>query len=180
MSTLEINLLKRDAGSARAFSDLEQKFQIGAWWSLIGLLACGIIIGTTFFILQATSTRSISQNDRLRKQIDSQLLKEGILLSLKERTIIAGKALDADRPWGNLFPILSNLALQENIKSLSVDETGKVNLNLLFGSIDDAIVLVNNAVTLVDGLSIHSPQLVSFALREDGSVQLGLSFVPAL
>jgi len=176
----EINLLTRDLGSARGLPELEEKLQIGAWWSLVALLGSGIVIGALFFFLQAKSDQSNTYNRVLRQQIDAQLVKEGILVSLKERANIAGKALAADRPWGNLFPILNAITQVININTLTIDETGKVSIQLKLGSVDEAVTVVTNMLSLANQHTVRSPQLLSFAIKDDGAVQMGMSFIPSL
>jgi hypothetical protein len=180
MSSAEINLLKRDVSSSRSFSLLEDRLRIAAWWSLVALFATGIVIGTLFFYLNSRSEQLNQQNTQLGQQINTQLVKEGILASLKSRADIARKALDVARPWGNLFPILTQIASQNQLLSLTVDETARVNIVLKLGSVDDAVNIVDNVIALAGQNTLHSPQLLSFTIKDDGSVQMGLSFVPVL
>lgn len=180
MSTAEINLLKRVGGPARDFNDLENKLRLAAWWSLAALLGVGIIIGSTFFFLKARSGQMSSENTQMGGQIDAQVVKEGILVSLKERSDVAGKALEAVRPWGNLFPILIQIAPATQLKSLSIDETTRVSLLLSLGSVDDAVTVVTNVISLSGLHTVRSPQLLSFSIKDDGTVQMGVSFIPIL
>ena len=180
MSTAEINLLKRDGGSLRTLTDLEDKLHLISWWSLVALFACGIILGTAFFYLNARSDQLQAQNAQLGRQIDAQLVKEGILVSLRERSDVAKRALDAARPWGHLFPILSNIAQPLQLKSVSIDESARVSLVMILGSVDDAVTVVSNVITLSSQHSLRLPQLVSFVIKDDGTVQMGVSFIPTL
>lgn len=172
--------MKRDVNSSRTFADLEDKLRLAAWWCLIALLAAGIVIGTSYFYLNAKTDQLNAKNADLGKQIDAQLVKEGILSSLKARVGIAKKSLDSARPWGNLFPILTSVALPTQLKSISIDETAHVNVVLLLGSVDDAVTVVTNVISLAGQHVVRQPQLLTFAIKGDGTVQMGISFIPVL
>lgn len=180
MSNTEINLLKRDAHTNEFLLSFEENLRVAAWWSLIGLLGVGIIIGTFFVVLSARAHRLEQDSARLGQQINAQLVKEGILLSLKQRTVIAGKALDAARPWGNLFPLLAQITGPSDLRMLSVDEAGKVSVTIKVYSIDDAATIVANIIALTEQGSLRLPQLLSFSVHETGEVQMGVLFVPIL
>lgn len=179
MSATEINLLKRSA-SSRTFVELEEKLRSASWMALVALLIIGVAIGSAYFYLTNRSAQLSQRKQDLTRQIDTQIVKEGILVSLKERSTIAGKALDAARPWGNLFPLLPAVANPRLMKTLSVDEVGRVTLILGLPSIDEAVTIVNSLVSLTGTKKMRSPQLVSFLVKDDGSVQMGISFIPVL
>lgn len=180
MSNEDINLLKRDFTSGGVIAAIENKLRIAAWWSIISLLASGIIIGTLYVVL--TSRAGLLEEDvkTTAQRINAQSVKEGILLSLIQRTDIAKKALDAARPWGNLFGILTRMAAPTQLHTLTIDEAGKVNVMFVLSSVDDAVTIVSNVIALTQQQILHNPQLVSFVIQPDGKVQMSLSFVPVL
>ncbi|MEK7532915.1 MAG: hypothetical protein AAB542_00615 [Patescibacteria group bacterium] len=180
MSNSEINLIKKDASSFRKLAFLEEKLRIATGWFLGLLFVAGLTIGISFLVMSSRMKTLESRKIELTKQINLQTVKEGILLSLKERTGIAGKALDAAKPWGKLFTLLGLIASEANYNALSIEESGRVTANIYLGSIDEAVVVVSNTISLADEKMLRSPQLISFVFKEDGIVQLSLSFHPAL
>ncbi|MEK7073791.1 MAG: hypothetical protein AAB960_00500, partial [Patescibacteria group bacterium] len=180
MSNSEINLIKKDVSSFRKIAFLEEKLRFVTLWFLGLLLVGGITIGISFLVMSSRMKTLESRKIELTKQINLQTVKEGILLSLKERTGIAGKALDAAKPWGKLFTLLGLIASEANYNALSIEESGRVTANIYLGSIDEAVVVVSNTISLADEKMLRSPQLISFVFKEDGIVQLSLSFHPAL
>lgn len=172
--------MKRDVSSSRTFAELEDKLRLAAWWALIALFVAGIAIGTSYIYLTSRTDQLNATNADLGRQIDAQQVKEGILSSLKARTDIAKKALDAARPWGNMFPILTSIALPTQLKSISIDETAHVSLVLLLGSVDDAVTIVTNVISLAGQHVVRQPQLLTFVIKADGTVQMGISFIPVL
>jgi len=181
MANTEINLLHRRVGpDEEGLAHLESSLKIAAWWSLIALLGIGIIVGTIFVVLSTRIQQLERGKAQLIQQINAQSVKEGILLSLKQRTIIAGKALDAARPWGNLFPMLTQITDSANYRSLTIDDAGKVSVQLTLTSVDDAVIAVSNIIALTQQGTVKLPQMLVFTASDDGSVQMGMSFVPVL
>ncbi len=178
MSNSPINLIKKDVSSFRKLSVIEDKLRLATWWFLGVLFVIGLGIGISFFLISARMRDLESRKVELTKQINLQNVKEGILLSLKERTSIAGKALDAAKPWGKLFTLLVAIADETNYNSLSIEESGRVTTVLNLVNIDDAVLVISNTMSLVQEKSLRSPQLVSFTFKDDGTVQVSLSFVP--
>lgn len=178
MSNSEINLIKRDVSSFRKLSVIEDKLRLVVWWSLGILFVVGVAIGISYFVISAKTKSLEAKKIELTRQINLQNIKEGILLSLKERTAIAGKALDAAKPWGKLFTLLTTIADESNYAALSIEESGRVTTVMNLASIDDAVNVVSNVIILVGEKSLRSPQLVSFVFKEDTSVQISLSFNP--
>lgn len=111
------------------------------------------------------------------RQINQQSDKEGILLSLKDRTGIAAKALAAGRPWGDLFPLLTSIS-GSGFTSVSADEAGKVTAELNVGSVEQAAEIVTTIQNLAQDRALRSPQLSSFVIAESGVIRLSLTFIP--
>lgn len=178
MSNSEINLIKKDVSSVRKISALEDKLRLIVWWSLGLLLTAGVTIGISYVSISAKTKSLEAKKIDLTRQINLQNIKEGILLSLKDRTAIAGKALDAAKPWGKLFTLLTTIADESNYTALSIEESGRVTTTMNLAGIDDAANVISNVMILAGEKSLRSPQLVSFALRDDTTVQMSLSFNP--
>lgn len=180
MNTEDINLLKQRSSQTFLPPGTEELLHRLAIWGLVVLLASGVFLGFFFALLTSRVQQLQAANDQYRSQINAASVKESLLLSLRQRIVIAGKALEAARPWGNLFPILAQIAQQSEFINISVDESGKVNATVLVASVNDAVRVVSNTIALTDVPSLRAPQLTSFAVQADGSVRLGLSFIPIL
>ena len=180
MNTREINLLKNAGATGSVFPELETKLRVAAWWSLVGLLAFGIVLGTAYVVLNAQVAKMQDEKVRLTQSINAQSVKEGLLLSLEQRADLAGKALTAARPWGNLFPLLTQIGQASEFVSINVDEVGKVNVMFKLASVDDAVRVVSNIISLAQSQSLRLPQLLSFTVQNDATVAMGVSFVPNL
>lgn len=180
MSNEEINLLKRDFSSVGVTAEMESKLRVVAWWCLIVLFAGGIVLTSVYFLLSSRVSQLQEDIKNVSIQINSESVKEGILLSLKERSDVAKKALDAARPWGNLFPLLARMTQSTQLHSLTIDESGKVSLLLLLPSVDDAVTVVTNIISMTQERVLRSPQIISLVVQQDSTVQLNVSFTPVL
>ncbi len=180
MASSEINLINKRAvsGPMAVLTTLEPKIRMVAWWGLLGLLGTGVFLGLAFLFVSSRYRRLEEQKTQLTQQLRAASAKEGIVISLKQRITVAQKALDAARPWGKLFPLLEQIGPVNQFVTLTVDDTGRVNTIIEVQSIDEAVNVVSNAINLSANKALRSPQLLSFSLREIGTVQLGLSFIP--
>jgi drug/metabolite transporter (DMT)-like permease len=180
MAGNDINLLRRTAGGLAELSSYEERLRTASWYGLLALLVAGVCIATGYIIINARY-RSLQQEQvNLSRQLAAATTKEGILVSLTQRIGIANKALAAVKPWGNLFPILSSFAPANEFNTIAIDEQGRVNVVMALPSVDEAVAVVANVLTLADQKKLRSPQMLSFTFREDATIQLGLSFIPSL
>lgn len=160
------------------FSQIEAILRKVASWYLGSLFVVGMIVGGLFFFIQARVTQTEARKVSLVREINAQSAKEGILVALKNRIGIAGKALDAAKPWGNLFTIMNGIADPESFTSISIDDTGRVSATLELFSVDDAVVVIANIMSLSIEKSLKTPQMLGFTFKDDGKVQLSISFFP--
>ncbi len=179
MESANINLLKKTGGSA-GFKDLEARLRLISLWSLGILFGIGITVGISYFVIASRAQALNNEKVDLAVQIQAQSVKEGIIISLKQRIVLAGKALSSTTNWAKLFPLLTAIAPAEAYDSLTVDGTGHVAVQFKLGSVDAVVTLVKNVIDLSDNGSLRLSQLTSFSMLADGTVQLGLTFVPML
>ncbi len=172
-----INLLQQKLGPTREVAELEDKLRVAAVWALGAMVLCGVAIGSTYAYFSSSLASLQAEKARVARLINEQSNKEGILLSLKDRTGIAAKALDAAKPWGDLFPLLTQIS-GGGYKNVSVDEIGRVNAELSANSIDDAVNVVSNVLALADDRVIRSPKLNMFLIGDEGQIRYVISFVP--
>lgn len=178
MAYNEINLIKNRSVVATHFGEYERIAQKTAWWSLLSFLLFGLLIGGIYVYGRASVAQLEAKNQQLKDAISVQNIKEGILLSLKSRTLIAQKALDSVRPWGLLFPLLLEMAPASAFQSFSVDLGGKVTTSMQVGAIEEAIDITRSAIRLTDENRIRQPELSSLVIKDDGSVAFGITFIP--
>lgn len=179
MVSSNINLIKIATGGAR-FVSIERVLTRLMWISLGVVCIAGVSIGSVYIVVNSQQSKEDARKTALIDSIKEMATKEGILVSLKQRVAVASKSLDAARPYGNLFPLLDRIAPAEYFTSLSIDDVGRSTVTLVIPSVDEAVTTVANVIVQFDEKKIRSPQLLSFALKESGIVQLSLSFIANL
>ncbi len=179
MAQSEINLIKSTStGPLGILGTYEKKIRQIAWIALLSLLGLGLVIGVSYIVINAQYRNLEERKAQVTQQLKAATVKEGIVISLKQRVEIAQKALDVARPWGELFPLLEDIGPIGYFVTLTVEESGRVNTVIEAPTIDDAVALVTSTLDLAQADVLRSPQLLSLSLRDSGIVQIGLSFIP--
>lgn len=179
MSASDINLLK-STDANRAISILDGKLRQVAFWSIGIMFGVGVLLGSAYFFVSYRTQVLNSAKVQVVSQIQAQSVKEGILLSLKQRISIVNKALKVAVPWGNLFPLLSSIAPLSTFNGVTIGENGKVVTSLVLPNVDSAVLVVQNVIAAHDAGSLRNAQMDSFSIGEDSTVQMALSFTPKL
>lgn len=180
MSSLEINLIRGDVGRLAGLVRIEDTLRRIAWIALVTVFVCGSIIGAGYIYTVRTLDASELQVERLIRDINAQSIKEGLLLSLVERTAVASRALESAKPWGKVFAVLTQVSPSDSYNSVSIDESALTTSTLELDSVDEAVVVVTNIMSLTEDRRLRSPQILSFSMRENGSIQMTVSFHPVL
>lgn len=180
MTDRKINLIQQESSRLGRLHDVEERLRRLAWWSLGILFLVGVGIGATFLYTRRTLEQVERTKQTVTREINAQSIKEGLLLSLFERVGIASRALSAAKPWGKLFTILETVAPTGSLNSVSVDESTRVTSTLDLSTIDEGVYVATNLLSLFEDKLIRSPQMHSFSLREDGKIQMSISFQPVL
>ncbi|MEK7577020.1 MAG: hypothetical protein AAB492_00195 [Patescibacteria group bacterium] len=180
MAKPEINLLKKSSSARGTITTIERYLSLMMWWSLTGLLVLGVLIGTGYLYARYQADQVSQKNDTLLQSIRAQTVKEGFLVSLKQRAFIAWRGLDAAKPYGNLFPLLESIAPAEYFTNLSIDDVGRSTITVKLANMEDAVLMIANVLFLVEEKRLRSPQMLSFSLKETGFVDISLSFIANL
>lgn len=180
MGNIHINLIHGEGGRLAGITRLEDMLRKIAWISLIVIFVTSLGVGFSYFFMSRSLKAFEANNERLTQGIHEQSLKEGLLLSLVDRTRIASRALSAAKPWGKLFTLLTQAAPEVSYRSVSVDDTATVTSIIELSTIDEAVMIVTNIISLAHDRLLRSPQLQSFSMQETGKIQMTVSFYPVL
>lgn len=180
MGSTQINLIRGEGGRLAGIMRLEEMLRRVAWISLGLIFASSIGIGFSYLVANNILKKREESNVRLSRSINAQSAKEGLILSLVDRTHIASRALSAAKPWGKLFTLLTQAAPESAYRTVGIDDTSLVTSTLELGSLDDAVNVVSNIITLANDRLLRSPQMQSFSMQENGNIQMTISFHPIL
>lgn len=177
-----INLFSSKSNKSPIVQKYEDQLRFIAWIALIFLFTAGAIVGSTYGYVYYKTAQLTEGKQALTRSIAALSVREGLLLALKQRIQIVGNVGKYARPWGGLFPILAAISPAQQYSSLSIDEAGKVTVYLELQSIEEALITAHSVIDLAmgDARQLKNPQLLALIYREDGTVQLGVSFFPIL
>lgn len=157
------------------FFGILQKVTVG---SLMLLIGSGLIVAGTFAYFSAVHTRLLGEKDRIVATINQQSIKEGLLLSAKQRIEVIDKIVAAQKHFTTLFAIVGDLRAVGILTSLTLDDTDTATMTVLVNTIEDAVSLVDALLAHEKSHTLTKPALASFALSKDGGFALSVSFVP--
>lgn len=180
MSDTKINLIRGEGRQLAGIIRLEEVLRRLSWIILTAVLAVSLVIGFLYLYTSRSMKAAEQRNVRLNQTLNAQSIKEGLILSLVERTRIASKALAAAKPWGKIFSLLTQAAPESTYRTVGIDDTALVTSTLELGSIDEAVTVVVNMISLATNRLLRSPHIQSFSMQEDGSIQMTVSFHPML
>ena len=178
MSDRQINLIARNIGGLRQLTNIESTLRRVAWWALGIVFVASCTAAASYLYARVRVQQLDGVKARVIRDINAQSIKEGLMLSLKERTTIAGRALGAAKPWCTLFTTLASVAAEDVFRTISVEDTGRVTASVELPSVDEAVAMMAHIMTLAQERKLRSPQMISFAFRETGEVQITMSFHP--
>lgn len=151
-----------------------------SYGGLILLIASGLIVGGLFGYLTIQRDSLTNSKADLTTTIAQQSTKEGLLLAVKERASVVKKVMGLQKKIDPLFSDISQIVVQGQIGSISLDDNNTVLVVANSGSVRDAAKIVSALLGLTNGQKVNNPKLVSLTLSKDGSIDVAVSFVPVL
>lgn len=177
-SSSDINLLQSKTVLPPQLAAIEGRLRQASYMSLAILLVAGVLVGVTYLFFQNQKRVLEETRTQLIRKINAQSQKEGFLVAVRERLGVVDKVLAYQLPWAQIMDTIKTIALPPKLNAISVEEQNKVTLSVKADSIEETLNMVNAIVAGVEQKKLRNPQLVSFQLEKDGSVQLMFSFVP--
>lgn len=175
-----INLLYTQADRSPALATIEQHIQQVSYWLVSGVLLVGLVAGGVYLYLLGVVKSQEAARDRVAQAVDAQKDKEGLFLSIKERSKIVGRVTGAQKPWAKVVDIAGSFIPPEYISYLTVsEETNKVILSLVLPSFDRVYPFIDAVAAGVGVGAVRQVELTSFAMGKTDAVELTISFVPS-
>lgn len=174
----DINLLRTKTRLSPEALVLADRLRVVSWVSIGITLVVGIVTGLLFLEFQRERDAVAVEKKQALSVIAANARKETLYNSLKDKIPQVTKALNSEKPWGQILDTVSTVALPPKLLSVSVDDRQVVLLSLKTTSFDDAAAWIASVIDLAGRKSIRSPQLVSLQLSKEGNILLSLSFIP--
>ncbi len=172
-----INLIRsKTSGPAQysaVFESLKRASIVSVW---LFLLAAAITGGLYYYYV--IEQRALdAERGALRLRVDQARIKEGLLVSIKDRTRIVERVLSAQRPWADMLDLIGTVIVPPELSNIAVDEQNKVGIGITAASIDEIVEPIENFIEYAQTGKIRNPQLSSIQFNKNGSVTVSLSFI---
>lgn len=171
-----INLIKPTTSGLQLSGELLGVIRKITYGSLIALIVSGLVVGSVFLLVQSVERQRVEEKKVLVDELTRNTTKEGLLLSVVQRSTVIGKILKGERNIRPLFGQFSSVIPLEFLKSLSVDEGNNVVISA-------TVPTIPQLVTVVDALEKHAaqtqainPQLLSLAMGKEGGFVITFSY----
>lgn len=176
VSGKSINLFDTKTSLTPVWQMVEKYLLISRQFLLGFVLIAGCILVATYGVVRFRTTQLDAEQKQLTQTIQTQKVKEGLLLALRARISSLKKIMDVQfsvAPYIDTTLLLSRPPL---LRSFTIGEKNTVQISVTLPNIGDAVSLMTNVVKLVNDNSIRNPNLTSLSVDKDGSVTLGLSY----
>lgn len=173
----DINLLKAKTlltPQIRAFGEQLRKASL---IFLIVLFLTSMFFGVGYLVLRQKYEGLFQKRQDAKTAIAGEIRKEGLLLSIKDRLMLAKKVLDIQETWPPVFSLTARIMGNKNT-SFSIGEGRSIGLSITTDSLEEAFAVVDQVVNEVTAKTLINPILGNVQYEEDGTIQLSLTFTP--
>lgn len=175
-SSNTINLIRTKTGGSSqydaVFESLRRAATAGLWLFLLAAFA----LGASYYYFYTEQGRLAKQRSELYFRVNQARNKEGLLISIKERTAIVDRVLAAQKPWADMLDLLGTIVVPPALSTISVDDQNKIVVGITAPSIDDIVEPMERFVEYAREGKIRIPQILSVQFDKNGKVTVSLVF----
>ncbi len=146
-------------------------------WALAIFLVSGVVIGGAYYYLKLRYDQLVITRQELSQIITQNATKEGLLVSIKQRTALITKIFSVQQPIGDVFDMIVPYVTPGQISDVSMDDKNNVSLSVHVASIDDAVAITDALIKQTAANRVRAPQLDTLQLTKTGIINVRLSFV---
>jgi hypothetical protein len=176
-SVNKINLIQNRTEVSPQAGIVTALFRKLSLWALVILIVCGLSVGGFFYFVRIRTEQLAVKKQQFSELITQNTVKEGLLVSLKQRAALTKKVLGVQQHVDIVFDVLTAFVSFDHVTNVSLDDTNTVSVIIHAGSIPDVISMTDAMMKLNATSRIRAPQLVSFTLGREGGVDVGVSFI---
>lgn len=172
-----INLIRSKAKGSAQLAAIERSLRRSAIISLGVFVFLGVVVGGVYFFMSRQLQKADGIRQTLVSQINAAKTKEGLLLSIKDRTQVAGSVISGQRPWAGILDLLTTAVAPALVSNVSASEQNKISVGFSVSSLGDVVAPVAALIRLAHEGRLKHPELTSVQLGTDGTVAITASFV---
>lgn len=171
-----INLLRTTSGSPE-LALWASRLRMVSYVAVGTVVTAGVLLGGAYMFLQRETAALIQNKTGLTLQVSQVHVKEGLLVSLKQRVGVSSKIQDTVRSFGVVLDTINRIADAKQLLAVTSDEKQQIRIIVKIGSVEEAAGIIANVFRMVLAKRVINPQLVGLDLHSDGSVRMTIAFV---
>ncbi len=151
-----------------------------SYFIIFAVLVVGIAVGIFYFYLQFSLSTLMAQKSQLLAEVTSNARKETLYRSVKTELGITAKVLSTQKKWDGTVRTILDLGTPPTITSFSVEDKGKLSININTGTVEEAAGLAGSVISLVGQNKLKDPVLENLEVDKNGRVRMLITFTPIL
>lgn len=173
----DINLLKAKTLLTPQMIAFEGQLRKASLIFLGLLLLVGLFFGVGYLILRQRYEGLFQKREDAKAAIAGEIRKEGLLMSIKDRLVLAKKVLDVQESWPEVLSLTARIMGSKNT-SFSISDARSIGLSIKTDSLEEAFAVVDQVLTEANAKTLASPTLDGVQYQTDGTMRLSLTFTP--
>jgi len=174
--TDSINLLRTKTGISPKLTAIGKELKVVSIILSTTVVVFGLLTAVAYFILNKNYQEHVGVKKQMEASIVSESKKEGLYISIQDRLRSIENILIQAFPWDSAFTTILTLALPNQIKSLTIDDTQQVSMRIDTATFEDARDVIEKIVTYIQQSRIIKPNLTRLQLDPEGNIRMSLSF----
>jgi hypothetical protein len=171
-----INLIRTKTGSTHQYEAVEVSLRKTGYIGLIGILCIGFILAVIYFFFAQEKSHLETKKQNLVRELTLNAQKQGMFLSIKDRTKIVKRVMANQKPWALLLDRVTQIMQPPALSNVMVDDQNKVTITLAAQNVDTILTAVSALITQANENTILNPQLLSFQIGKNGNIESTISF----
>jgi hypothetical protein len=171
-----INLIRTKTSSSPQLEAIEASLKKTGYLGLAIICSIGIVAGIVYIFLLQQKTYLEATKENLGKEITKNIQKEGMYISIKDRTRIVKLVMANQKPWTQLLDRVATIVSPPALTDITVDDLGKITISIRAGSVDTILNTANALIEQANQNHIINPQLISFQIGKTGSITATITF----
>ena len=173
----DINLLKAKTLLTPQMIAIEEQLRKASLIFLGLLFLTGIFLGVGYLVLRQKYEGLFQKREDAKAAIAGEIRKEGLLMSIKDKLVLAEKVLDVQDSWPEVLHLTARIMGNKNT-SFSISDSRSIGLSIKTDSLEEAFAVVDQVLTEANAKTLASPTLDGVQYQQDGTMRLSLTFTP--
>lgn len=175
-SSNTINLISTKTGLSPQIERVAGSLRRAASIAMMIFILSGVTIGSVYYYYYSRRNSLTLDRDQLRNQISAAKNKEGLLVSIKDRTRIVEKVMKSQRPLGEILDLLGRIAVPPLLTNVSIDESSKIEATIQANTLDEIVPPIEAVIAYAQDGKVKAPELRSVQIGKNGIVTMVLAF----